>query len=213
MHTTNILPVKRFGRFVPAMPQPNLNEVQIASYQWFIAQGLAEIFKEASPITDHTGKELFLSFDSHRFGDPKYSEAVARYRDATYEAPLYITVTLENKKTKAKDNQEIYFGDFPIMTNRGTFIINGVERVVVSQLIRSAGVYFTAVPWRDRQLFGAKVIPNRGAWLEFETDINGSIGVKIDRHRAVAVTDLLRVFGASEDYLRSAFADVDTVLF
>src|SRR3990167_2506456 len=96
------------------------------------------------------------------------------------------------------------------MTKRGTFIINGVERVVVSQLIRSAGVYFTAVPWRDRQLFGAKIIPNRGAWLEFETDIDGTIGVKIDRHRKVPVTDLLRIFGASEEFLTSAFKDTDT---
>ncbi len=203
------LPVKNFSKFPPLIPQPNLNEAQLKSYEWFLRTGLREILDEVSPIHDHTGKELELYFDGYYFGEPKYDEAAARYKDATYEAPLHVKVRLLNKRTKAKEIQEIYFGDFPKMTARGTFIINGVERVVVAQLIRSAGVYLTSVPWRGRQLFGAKVIPNRGAWLEFETDIDGSIGVKIDRHRKVAVTDLLRVFGATEEFLGSAFADID----
>ena len=225
--TKTTLPVRNFGRFKPFMSQPNLNEVQLASYVWFLKHGLKEILKESSPISDHTGKELALSFEDCYFGEPKYDEVTARYRDATYEAPLHIKVRLEDKKLKRVEVQEVYFGDFPKMTDRGTFIINGVERVVVSQLIRSAGVYFTAVPWRGRQLFGAKVIPNRGAWLEFETDVDGSIGVKIDRHRKVPVTDLIRVFSVhsarlpdgqgpisgvtiSDDEIKSLFREVDT---
>jgi DNA-directed RNA polymerase beta' subunit len=204
------LPVKSFAKFNAHIAQPDLNEVQIASYEWFLKTGLKELLAEVSPIPDHTGKELALTFDDYYFGDSKYDEATTRYKDATYEMPLHIKVKLESFTNKTAETQEIYFGDFPKMTERGTFIINGVERVVVSQLIRSAGVYFTGVPWRDRQLFGAKVIPNRGAWLEFETDIDGSIGVKIDRHRKVPVTDLLRVFGSSEEALTSAFADINT---
>ncbi len=204
------LPIKSFAKFDALIPQPDLNEVQVNSYDWFLETGLKELLTEVSPIPDHTGKELALSFEDYYFGDSKYDEAMTRYKDASYEMPLHIKVKLVNNRTNTSETQEIYFGDFPKMTKRGTFIINGVERVVVSQLIRSAGVYFTAVPWRDRQLFGAKVIPNRGAWLEFETDIDGSIGVKIDRHRKVPVTDLLRVFGATEEQLTSLFADIDT---
>ena len=203
------LPIKNFGRFRALIEQPDLNEIQLKSYAWFLKDGLREILDEVSPIPDHTGKELALFFDDYYFGEPKYDEATTRYRDATYEAPLHIKIRLENKKTNRSEIQEIYFGDFPQMTKRGTFIINGVERVVVSQLIRSAGVYFTAVPWRDRQLFGAKIIPNRGAWLEFETDIDGTIGVKIDRHRKVPVTDLLRVFGASDENIRAKLSESD----
>src|SRR3989344_1640610 len=203
------LPIKNFGRFRPLIEQPDLNEIQLKSYAWFLKDGLREILDEVSPIPDHTGKELSLFFDDYYFGEPKYDEATTRYRDATYEAPLHIKIRLENKKTNRSEIQEIYFGDFPQMTKRGTFIINGVERVVVSQLIRSAGVYFTAVPWRDRQLFGAKIIPNRGAWLEFETDIDGTIGGKIDRHRKVPVTDLLRVFGASDENIRAKLSESD----
>lgn len=214
------LPIKSFAKFPPLLNQPNLNEIQLASYSWFLKQGLREILAEVSPIYDHTGKELALYFEDYYFGEPKLDEATARYKDATYEMPLYLKVKLEDKKTKRVEKQDVYFGEFPKMTNRGTFIINGVERVVVSQLIRSAGVYFTAVPWRERKLFGAKVIPNRGAWLEFETDIDGSIHVKIDRHRKVPVTDLLRVFYTfgntnpeavlSEEEILKMFSDVDS---
>ncbi len=203
------LATKHFGKFKSFLRQPNLNEIQIKSYEWFLKNALREILDEVSPIRDHTGKELELYFEDYRFDEPRYDEVTARFKEATYEAALRVTLRLENKKTKYSERQEIYFGDFPTMTNRGTFIINGVERVVVSQLIRSAGVYFTATPWRGRQLFGAKVIPNRGAWLEFETDIDGSIGVKIDRHRKVPVTNLLRVFGASEEMIVTFFKDVD----
>ncbi len=203
------LAVKNFGRFTPLTHQPNLNEVQLTSYEWFLKHGLKELLEEVSPIHDHTGKEFELYFDDYFFSEPKYDEVVSRYKDVTYEMPLHIKVRLLNKKNNKSEVQEVYFGDFPKMTERGTFIVNGVERVVVSQLIRSAGVYCTAVPWRGRQLFGAKVIPNRGAWLEFETDIDGTIGVKIDRHRKVPVTDLLRVFGVSDETIKSRLAKAD----
>ncbi len=204
------LPVKSFAKFKPLVEVDNLNEIQLKSYENFLKSGIKEIFDEVSPIPDHTGKEFELYFDTCFFDEPKYDEAKTIYKDATYEAALRVNVRLKNKNTGEEQKQEVYFGDFPIMTPRGTFIINGVERVVVSQLIRSAGVYFTAIPWRGRQLFGAKIIPNRGAWLEFETDIDGSIAVKIDRHRKVPVTNLLRVFGATEEEIQSKLNSVDT---
>ncbi len=204
------LPTKDFSRSKSLVAPVNLNEVQLESYRWFLEKGLSELFREVSPILDHTGKELALSFEGYRFDEPKYDETIARYKDVSYEATLRVKVSLEELKTKKKEEQEIYFGDFPVMTDRGTFVINGVERVVVSQLIRSAGVYFTAIPWRGHNLFGAKIIPNRGAWLEFETDIDGVIGVKIDRHRKAPVTDLLRVFGMSNEEILKTFEDKDT---
>ncbi len=201
--------VKDFSKSKPLIAPFNLNEAQLKSYQWFLDKGLREIFGEISPIKDHTGKEFELHFIGYRFDEPKHDEATARYKEATYEAPLRCTLRLVNKVTGHEQEQEVYFGDFPIMTSRGTFIVNGVERVVVSQLVRSAGVYFTANSHRGRQLFGAKIIPNRGAWLEFETDANGDIGVKIDRRRKVAVTDMLRIFGLDNEKIAEAFKDVD----
>ncbi|MEK7180962.1 MAG: DNA-directed RNA polymerase subunit beta' [Patescibacteria group bacterium] len=203
------LPIKNFGRFKPLTEIPDLNEIQLESYKRFLDKGLKEIFEEVSPIRDHSSKELELYFEESRFDEPKYSEEVTIERDGTYEAALRVKVRLEDRKTGKIQSQEVYFGEFPIMTVRGTFIINGVERVVVSQLIRSAGVYFTAVPWRGRNLFGAKIIPNRGAWLEFETEIDGTIAVKIDRHRKVPVSDLLRIFGVSDESIRNSFKDID----
>jgi len=201
--------VKDFSKAKTLIAPFNLNEAQLKSYEWFLKKGLNELLEEISPIRDHTGKEFELYFSDYRFDEPKYDETTARYKEATYEAPLRCTLRLVNKRTGKEHKQEVYFGDFPIMTGRGTFIINGVERVVVSQLVRSAGVYFTATPYRGRQLFGAKIIPNRGAWLEFETDIDGQISVKIDRHRKVPVTDLLRIFGLTNEKIKTAFTDVD----
>ena len=201
---------KHFGKTKPLIAPTNLNEIQLASYDWFVKKGLREIFDEISPIRDHTGKEFELHFVDYRFDEPKYDEATARYKEATYEAPLRATVRLVNRLTNRQEEQEIYCGDFPVMTPRGTFIISGVERVVVSQLVRSAGVYFTASPWHGRNLFGAKIIPNRGAWLEFETAADGEIGVKIDRRRKVPVTDILRIFGMTTEDIKQAFEDVDT---
>ena len=195
----------------PLIAQPNLVEVQTQSYQWFLKTGLKELFKEISPVRDYTGKELELNFVDYYFDEPKYDEAYARYKDLTYESPLRVKLKLTNNRTKENKEQEVYFGDIPTMTNRGTFIINGVERVVVSQLIRSSGVYFTANLWRGRKLFGAKVIPNRGVWLELDTESDGLIGVKIDRRRKAPVTELLRIFGMTDnEEILQTFADIDT---
>ena len=206
----NALPTKNFGKSAPILEPVDLNEIQLKSYGWFLDKGLKELFEEVSPIYDHTGKELALTFEDYRFDEPKYDETTARYKDATYEATLRVKLKLSNKKTGKSQVQEVYFGDFPMMTERGTFIINGVQRVVIPQLIRSAGVYFTCILWRGRQLFGAKIIPNRGAWLEFETDPDGAVSVKIDRHRKVPVTDLLRVMGAPQRGIADPFSKIDT---
>ena len=190
--------------------QPHLAEIQTNSYKWVLTEGLHELFKEVSPIKDYAGKDLDLHFVDFTFDEPKYDEEYAKFKDLTYEASLRVKVKLVNNRSKQEKEQEVYFGDFPLMTERGTFIINGVERVVVSQLIRSAGVYFTANVLRGRKFFGAKVIPNRGAWLEFETELDGTITVKIDRRRKAPVTDLLRIFGVAEtEEMTRLFADVD----
>ncbi|PJA82707.1 MAG: DNA-directed RNA polymerase subunit beta, partial [Candidatus Nealsonbacteria bacterium CG_4_9_14_3_um_filter_37_29] len=177
---------------------PNFVAMQLDSYRWFLKDGLKELFDEMSPVSDYTGKELDLYFHDYYFDEPKFDELKAKQNGLSYEAPLRVRLELINKRTKKSKEQEIYLGDFPLMTDRGTFIVNGVERVVVSQLIRSPGVFFTALLYRNRKLFGAKVIPNRGAWLEFETDPDGVISVKIDRKRKTPVTALLRVFGAHQ---------------
>src|SRR3989344_5934982 len=132
--------VKDFSRFKPLLEPLNLNEAQLRSYNWFLEKGLREIFDEISPIPDHTGKEFELSFGKYRFDEPKYDAVTSRYKDATYEAAVRVELTLKNQNSGRKETQEVYLGDFPVMTDRGTFIINGVERVVVSQLIRSPGV-------------------------------------------------------------------------
>lgn len=192
-------------------PLPNLVEIQTRSYAWFLKEGLRELFDEISPIRDHTGGELELHFLDYHFDEPKYSATRAKEKDQTYEAALRVKLKLVQVGTKQAEVQEVYLGDFPLMTDEGTFIINGVERVVVSQLVRSPGVYFSANVFRGKKLFGAKVIPNRGAWLEFETESDGFIGVRIDRKRKAPVTQLLRVFGfeTTEEILQ-AFQDVDT---
>ncbi|MBI2623980.1 DNA-directed RNA polymerase subunit beta [Candidatus Parcubacteria bacterium] len=190
---------------------PNLIEVQLDSYRWFISDGLRELFSEVSPILDYAGKDLELSFLDHYLDEPKYDESKARERGMTLEAPLRVKARLTNKRTGEVKEQEIFLGDFPLMTNRGTFIVNGVERVVVSQLIRSPGVFFTMNFWRSRKLFGAKIIPNRGAWLELETDYDGVISVKIDRKRKAPVTALLRALGLEKnEEILAKFVDVDT---
>ena len=179
----------------PKFAQPNLIEIQRDSFDWFIKKGLRELFDEISPIRDHTGKELELNFLDYKFDTPKYTEEQAKEKDLSYEASLRVNLKLTNKVTKEVNVQEVYLGDFPMMTRRGTFIISGVERVVISQLVRSPGAYFTENIYRGKKLFGAKVIPNRGAWLEFETESDGFIGVRIDRKRKVPVTQLLRATG------------------
>lgn len=205
------LPSKVFSSHPGALvPQPNLVEIQTSSYKWFLKEGLKELFEEVSPIKDYTGKDLELHFEDFYFDEPKYDEEYSRYKDLTYEAALRVRFKLINRRTKEKKDQEVYLGDFPVMTDRGTFIINGVERVVVSQLIRSSGVYFTANVWKGRKLFGAKIIPNRGVWIEFETDQDGFIGIKIDRKRKAPATSLLRIFGMEDSAeILDTFSDVD----
>lgn len=205
---TKTLPTKTFSLHRGALvPQPDLALVQTESYEWFKKEGLKELFKEFSPIVDYSDKHLELSFLDYYFDEPKYSEEEARFKGITYEAPLRVKIRLFHKGTKKKKEQEIYLGDFPVMTVRGTFIINGVERVVISQLIRSPGVYFRADAYRGRRLFGAKLIPNRGAWIEFETDPDESISVKIDRNRKVPATTLLKVLGMKPDAMRKEFGE------
>lgn len=198
-----------FTNNVPVLDLPNLVDHQNKSWQWFVEEGLSELLAEISPIDDYTGNKLSLSFKDYHFEDPKTTEAEARENNVSYEAPLKANVVLTNKVTGEVKEQEIYLGDFPWMTSRGTFVINGAERVVVSQLIRSAGVFFMADQSGGRNLYGAKVIPGRGAWLEFETAANGALFVKIDRKRKIPVTTLLRALGMSEAQMRDAFKHVD----
>lgn len=194
-----------------ALPLPNLMAHQKDSWKEFVETGLSEIFAELNPIEDYTGQKLELRFGKYEFQDPKNSEHFAKENNVTFDAPLHATVELTNKVTGEVKEQEIYLGDYPWMTDRGTFIINGTERVVVSQLIRSAGVFFTAEGATGRNYYGAKLIPGRGAWLEFETATNGVIYVKIDRRRKLPVTTLLRALGHSKtSEIKSLFTDVDT---
>ncbi len=194
-----------------ALPIPNLIAHQKDSWRDFVQSGLGEIFAELNPIEDYTGQKLELRFKDYAFGEPKTSVREAKENNLTYEAPLQATVELTNKVTGEVKEQEIYLGDYPWMTDQSTFVINGTERVVVSQLIRSAGIFFTADRAAGRNYYGAKLIPGRGAWLEFETASNGAIFVKIDRRRKLPVTTLLRALGYSKTTeIRQLFEDVDT---
>jgi DNA-directed RNA polymerase subunit beta len=189
---------------------PNLIEAQTDSYKWFLDKGFKELLDEVNPIQDFTGKDMELHLSDYYLDEPKYSEEVSKIKNISYEAPLRARAKLIIKSTGEVKEQEIYLGDFPIMTDRGTFVINGVERVVVGQLIRSPGVFFTMDYQKGKKLFGAKIIPNRGAWLEIDTDLNGVLSVKIDRKRKVPITALLRAFGFSTDEkIKKAFADTD----
>ena len=193
-----------------AIQLTNLVDHQNKSFQWFVEEGLGELLAEISPIDDYTGAKLSLVFKDYHFEEPKMTEAEARENNVSYEAPLKAKVELTNKVTGEVKEQEIYLGDYPAMTSRGTFVINGAERVVVSQLIRSAGVFFVADQHGASNLYGAKVIPGRGAWFEFETAAAGGLFVKIDRKRKIAVTTLLRALGMTEAQMRDAFKHVDT---
>lgn len=194
-----------------ALPLPNLIAHQKDSWRWFVEEGLSEIFSEINPIDDYTGQKLSLKFGKYYFGEPKNTDQFAKENNLTFEAPLHATVELTNKTTGVVEEQEIYLGEYPWMTERGTFIINGTERVVVSQLIRSAGVFFTAETVAGRNYYGAKIIPGRGAWMEFETASNGTIYVKIDRRRKIPATTLLRALGYPKtSEIKELFADIDT---
>jgi DNA-directed RNA polymerase subunit beta len=208
---------KSYARIPNVFELPRLIQVQLDSFHWFQLEGLQELFEEISPIVSFN-KNLELHFGSTPgeegfwFGEPKYSELVCRERDMTYAAPLWVRVRLVNRETGEVTSQNVFMGDFPLMTENGTFIINGAERVVVSQLIRSPGVYFTVEEDRvtDRRLCYSKLIPNRGAWLEFETSKRDVISVKVDRKRKLPVTVLLRAIGyGSDEEILELFADVD----
>ena len=193
------------------LPLPNLIEIQLKSFDWFITEGLTELFAEINPIEDFTGTSLALYLRDFHFEEPKYDEKTAKIKNASYEVPLKAKAELVNKETGEVREQEIFLGDYPWMTERGTFVINGAERVVVSQLVRSPGVFFTSERSGGGELFGAKVIPSRGAWLELDTSTAGVISVKIDRKRKLPITTLLRAFGyATDDDIRELFKDVDT---
>lgn len=194
-----------------ALEVPQLIAHQADSWRDFVETGLGEIFAELNPIEDYTQQKLALKFKDYRFDDPKNTSIDAKENNQTFEAPLHVNVELTNKVTGLVEEQEIYLGNYPWMTDRGTFVINGTERVVVSQLIRSAGVFFTADNVGGRNLYSAKLIPGRGAWLEFETAANGAIYVKIDRRRKIPVTTLLRALGQTKlSEMKTMFSDVDT---
>ena len=202
---------ENFSHIPEVLPLPNLIQTQTDSFEWFVVTGLRELLDEITPITDFTGKNLELHFREFYFEEPKFSEEECRTRDLTYAKPLKVEVDLVIKETDEVKHQTVFMGDFPWMTDQGTFIINGAERVVVSQLVRSPGVYYTASedPSTGRMLHAAKVIPNRGAWLEFETSNKDLLSVKVDRKRKIPVTTLLRAVGLETDEIQRILAPAD----
>src|SRR5919106_1332884 len=202
---------ENFSHIPEVLPLPNLIQTQTDSFTWFIESGLRELFDEITPITDFTGKNLELHFRDYYFEEPKFSEEECRTRDLTFSKPLKVEVDLVIKETDEVKHQTVFMGDFPWMTDQGTFIINGAERVVVSQLVRSPGVYYTAAedPSTGRLLHAAKVIPNRGAWLEFETSNKDLLSVKVDRKRKIPVTTLLRAVGLETAEIQKLFQPSD----
>ena len=189
----------------PLAPLPYLAEIQLESWRWFLDQGVKELFKEFSPIKDYGGEDLELEFVDYALDESKYDEYQAKALNSSFDATLRVKAKLTNKKTGEMKEQEIFLADMPLMTPRGTFIVNGVERVVVSQLARSFGVYFTANFLRGKTYFGAKIIPSRGAWIELESDSDGALYARIDRKRKIPATCLLRIFGieSNEDILKN----------
>ncbi|NMB35486.1 MAG: DNA-directed RNA polymerase subunit beta [Firmicutes bacterium] len=185
---------RNYARINEILDLADLIEIQKSSYRWFLDEGLREVFQDISPIKDFT-QNLVLEFIDYSLGEPKYSVEECKERDATYAVPLKVRIRLVNRETGEVKEQEVFMGDFPLMTRNGTFVINGAERVIVSQLVRSPGVYFNALPFNGRHLFTGNIIPNRGAWLEFEVDANDILWVKVDRTRKIPVTTLLRSIG------------------
>ncbi len=183
----------------PRIPLPDLIEPQRLSYRWFVETALKEIFTEFSPIADYSEKKFELKFKKYELGAPKCTPEFAKENKLTYEAPLRAQVILKNKTFESEKEQEIFMTDLPVMTEHGTFIINGVERVIVPQLARSYGIFFTSEDVKGRQLFGAKIIPARGAWIEIESEADGVIYVKIDRKKKFPISSLLRVLGMEKD--------------
>src|SRR3989338_6147585 len=205
-------PKKIFSRFKePLLALPDLVEVQTSSYEWLIKEGLKEIFKEFSPISDYSGKKFSLEFLDFTIDEPKFDEYHAKEQKLTYETPLRVNVRLNNKTLGSQKEQEIFMLDFPLQTKHGTFIINGVERVIVPQLARSFGVMFTSNFLKGRKFFGAKIIPARGAWIEIEADQDDCIYVRVDKKRKFPVSSLLRAFtDKSDEAILSAFGEFAT---
>ena len=223
-----------FARIKEPLEVPNLLALQTESFDWLLGNerwrarveaarkagrkdipeqsGLEEIFEEISPIEDFSGT-MSLSFRDHRFEPPKYSEEECKDKDMTYSAPMFVTAEFINNDTGEIKSQTVFMGDFPLMTAKGTFIINGTERVVVSQLVRSPGVYFDSQMDKssDKELYGCKIIPSRGAWLEFEIDKRDFVGVRIDRKRKQAVTILLKALGWTTDQILERFGEYESI--
>ena len=190
---------RSYARIKEVLELPNLIEIQTNSYKWFLDEGLRDMFNDIMPIEDFQGN-LSLEFVDYRLLEPKYTVDEAREHDANYSAPLHVTLKLTNHETGEIKTQDVFFGDFPLMTKQGTFIINGAERVIVSQLVRSPGVYFNSeVDKNGRTSYGTTVIPNRGAWLEYETDAKNISYVRIDRTRKIPMTELVRALGYGSD--------------
>ena len=204
---------RTFAKLSEVLPPPNLISVQKESFDWFLDSGLGETLRDISPIEDFTGN-LALQFISHRFENPKFDENECKEKDMTYSRPLFVTAAFMNKETGEIKEQTVFMGDFPMMTGKGTFIINGTERVVVSQLVRSPGVYFdkSIDKTSDKDIFTCKIIPGRGAWLEFETDKKDTVGVRIDRKRRQNVTVLLKALGyGSDDEILALFDGAESI--
>ncbi|WEG73508.1 DNA-directed RNA polymerase subunit beta [Vagococcus intermedius] len=203
---------RSYARISEVLELPDLIEIQTNSYQWFLDEGLREMFEDILPIKDFSDK-LSLEFVGYELKEPKYTVAEARAHDANYSAPIHVTLRLDNKTTGEIKAQEVFFGDFPLMTEMGTFIINGAERVIVSQLVRSPGVYFNSkVDKNGRESFGTTVIPNRGAWLEMETDAKDISYVRIDRTRKIPLSVLVRALGfGSDDTILEIFGDNESL--
>ena len=182
-----------FSRNRQVLDLPNLISVQTESYDWFIKKGLKEVFEDISPITDYA-ETMVLEFVDYYFdSEPKYSEEESKDRDVNFSTPLKVKTRLINKETGEVKEQEVFMGDFPLMTNKGTFIINGAERVIVNQLVRSPGAYYAVeIDKSGNKLYSSTVIPNRGAWIEYDTDSSGVVNVRVDRMRKLPVTTLLR---------------------
>lgn len=202
-----LLPKETFAKFATARTElPNLIEPQFESYQWLVEEGIKQVFKEFSPIVDYSDRKFELQFKKYTLGQPKCTAQHAKDYKQSFDAPLYVQVVLRNKTLDSEKEQEIFLADMPVMTEHGTFIINGAERIIVPQLARSYGIFFTAQETKGKQYFGAKIIPARGAWIEVESDADGALYVKIDRKKKFPVTSLLRVFGVeTEKEIRNLF--------
>ncbi len=195
-----------------ALPKSlNLLQIQKTSYDWFIREGIAQSLKEISPVIDFTGKNWKLEFGDHSFGNPRFTPEQCVLKGISFDAPLRVKVTLTNLQTNEQINQEAFMGDIPQMTNKGTFVINGIERVIINQIVRSPGVFFSVSedPISGRRLFGAEIRPSHGSWLEFSISRSDVITVKIDRRRKFVASTLLRALGFEEEQMREMFTEVD----